>query len=134
MVEKVLRYSNVFRLLLIDSKWAKCFCSIKVKIFWNSRNQSDHSFFISFNIFDETQIVFINTTFNSYPLMFLKSLFLYNQAIFHNFGHFIDWNHLYRSHIYSAKSLEDFLHMLWLESFTKYHSLTKLRFKNFKYI
>ena len=110
------------------------FCLIGIKIFRNSWDQSNHSLFVAFYDFDEAKVILVDATFDSNPLMLLKSLLIYDFAPFHDLCHFIDRNHRYGSEIDTAKSLEYFLDMLRLVSFAVNYSRGEFRLEDFKHI
>lgn len=132
MIKKSLSDSDV--LVSELSERMESFALVGVELFRDSWNESDQSFFVTVNCFDQSQIVFVDATFDSDPLVFLEPLFLDDFAAFHNLGHFVDWDHCYRSLVYTTQSLKHFLYMLRFICFTVDYTGCQLGLKNFEHV
>ena len=107
------------------------FVGIRVKVFRDPGNESDHGLFVTVYCLNEPQIILIDSSSDPDPLMDLKPLFLDNLTGFHDFCHFIDRNHLYRPEVDSAQPLEDLLNVLRLVSLAVDDASGQLRLENF---
>ena len=111
-VEKKLRYSDKLALFVVGAQRRNILCRICKEVLWNSRHKTDSSFAVAFDFLDEAQVILVDATFDSDPLVLLEPLLLQNLTALHNLGHLVDWYHLHRSVVYSRESLKNLLDML----------------------
>lgn len=79
-IEQKLRHSDKLTLFVVGPERLDGFCGVGKEVVWNSWDQSNHCLSVSFTFLNESQIIFVDSTLDPYPLMLLESLFLLDLA------------------------------------------------------